>query len=191
MKTNWTTTKLIVAGSLGALSVALQLFGSGIAAVVGIPMFGGVVNIFIAPALIMICLFVVNQFGAATTMYLVASILALPFHLSGTPGFLPKVPIGLIEGLIADVLFHFLKKNQKMASLIIGALTMLYVSIAVIEVGKRFNMPGIEQTAKLVYKLVYSPFLIPGLIIPAFGGYLGYLIYQKIKNTSVVKRIQA
>lgn len=186
MKKGWTATKLIVAGSLGVLSLVLQLFGAVIAAVTGTPLTSGVIGGLIGPALIVVCLLVVGQFGSATIMYFVFGTLALPFHISGVPGFLPKVPILIIEGLISDSLYLYLKRNKLIFALVVGAISQLYVAIAVVEVGRLFNMPGVEETAKFLY----SPLLIPGLIFPAAGGYLGYFIFQKIKNTAVVRRIQ-
>jgi len=62
----------------------------------------------------------------------------------------------------------------------------LYLGVAIIEVGRLFDIPGIQQTTKLFYPFL----LIPAVLIGATGGYLGYLIYQKIKGTSVVRRIQ-
>ncbi len=186
MKKSWTTTKLIVAGSLGVLSLLLQLFGAVIAAVTGTPLTSGVIGRLIGPALIVVCLLVVDQIGAATIMYFVLGTLALPFHISGIPGFLPKVLILIVEGFISDILYFYLKQNKLIFALVVGAMSQLYVAVAVVEVGRLFNMPGIEKTAKFLY----SPLLIPGLIFPAAGGYLGYFIFQKIENTAIVKRIQ-
>lgn len=186
MGRNWTTTKLIVAGSLGVLSLVLQLFGAAIAAVTGIPLTSGFIGGLIGPALIVICLLVIDKFWAATIMYFVLGTLALPFHISGIPGFLPKVPILIVEGLISDSLYFYLKRNKLVLALVVGAMSQLYVAVAVVEVGQLFNIPGVEITAKILY----SPLLIPGLFFSAAGGYLGYFIFQKIKNTAVVRRIR-
>lgn len=186
MKTKWTVVRLIAAASLGVLSPVLQLLGAGISGVTGIPLASGVINAFVSPAMIMICAFVVGQFGAVTIMYTVNGIVQLPFPLTGTPGFLPKVPILIIAGVIADVLYLLLKRNNRIASLVIGGATMLYVGVAVVEVGRLFGIPGIEQTAKLLY----SPLIIPIILMSAVGGYLGWLVYSRIKDTAVVVRIQ-
>jgi hypothetical protein len=187
MKKDWTTTKLIAAGSLAVLTVVFQLFGAGITAVTGIPLAGGIINGFLSPATRMICLFAVDQFGAATIMGAILGLLNLPLPISGTPGFLPKVPIVIIGGVIADALYQALKRNKLIASLINGALVNVYGMLAFVKVGRLFNMPGVEQTAKLAY----SPIAIVAiLLMGAIGGYLGYVIYQKIKDTALVKRIQ-
>ena len=186
MKRVWTTTKLVAAVSLAALTLILSLLGAGIVAVTAIPLMGGLINVFVATIMIMLCLFVIDQFGAVTIRNIVLGILQLPFPLNGTPGFLPKVPILILQGVIIDVLYLLLKRNELIASVVIGGLSQLYIGVAVVEVGRLFGMPGIEQTSKLLY----SPLVIAVVLLGAIGGYLGYLIYEKIKDTAVVRRIQ-
>ena len=113
--------------------------------------------------------------------------MALPFHISGTPGFLPKIPIMIVGGLFVDLLYLLLKRNKLIASLIIGGLRTLYVGVTVIEVGRFFNIPGIDLSSKFLY----SPIgIASAFILGSLGGSLGYLIYKKIENTSVLKKIQ-
>ena len=138
--------------------------------------------------MVIICLFTVNQLGAATIMYTIIGILALPFYITGMPGFLPKVPIMIVDGILLDVVYSFLKNNKLVSSTIIGALRTFYIGATLLGIGLLVNMPAAEHSARLFL----SPIGIVGsFIVGAFGGYLGYLIYQKIKNTAVVKRIQA
>lgn len=186
MKKGWTTTKLMAIGGLAALTVVLQLLGAGINALAG-TVGASVINTILGSAMIAICLFVVDQFGAATIMYTVFGVLALPFSISGTPGFLPKVPIMIAGGIILDILYLVFQRNKQIASLVIGGLRTLYVGVAVIEVGRLFGMPGIEQSAKFLYSAIG---IASAFVLGAIGGYLGYIIYQKIKSTSIVLRIK-
>ena len=185
VRTQWNVTKLIAAGSLGVLMLVLNLLGVGIPAVTGIPM-SSVINGLVGPALVMISLFVIDQFGALTIVEFVYSIMALPFPLTGTPGFLPKVPIAIVGGLIGDALYVLLRGNKRIASIVIGGVNILYFTVAVTEVGRRLGIPGIERTAELLY----SPLVIVAVLIGAIGGYLGWLVYSRIKDTAVVVRIQ-
>jgi len=187
MKKGWTTTKLASIGGLAVLDVVLRLMGAGIQAVTGFVGAGGIINSFLTPIMAMICLFVIDQFGAATVMFTVLGILELPFPLTGTPGFFPKVFVLTIAGIIADTMYFFLKRDKKVSSLIIGSVLTLYLAFAIVGVGRLFKLPGIGWTAKMFH----SPFvLLLSVLIGALGGYFGYIIYGKIKNTSVVKRIQ-
>lgn len=187
MKKGWTTTKLMAAGSLAVLTIILQLLGSSLTVVTGIPLASAAINILVAPAVMIICLLVIDQSGAATIMYIVVGILSLPLPLGGIPGFLPKVPIAIVEGVIADVLYSLLRQNKRIVSLVIGSMTMLYAGVVTVELGRLFDVPGIEQTANLLY----SPLVVPITLMAALGGFLGWLIYSRIKNTAVIKRIQA
>lgn len=182
----WNTTKLIAAGSFGILSLVLQLPGVTIPAITGIPM-SSVINMFIAPVFIVMCLFVIDKFGAATIMLSVFGILALPLPLAGTPGFFPKVLIFIIGGLFADLIYYFFKKNKVFVSVLIGILIPIYLGLGVYFVGNILGMPGLKQAAKFSFS---PPMILISLLLVSGGGYLGYLIYNKIKNTSIVKRIQ-
>ena len=188
MKKGWTTTKLIAVGSLAVLHMILSLTGAGLQAVVGLPIVAGVVNGFFAEAIVIICLLSINKFGAAAFLRTIYSILVLPLATLGTPGFLPKVVIGASSGLIVDILYIFLKKWDGVGSaIIIGGISEVYLDLTIVGLGKLFTMPGIEQAANLFLK---PEMLVGAFIMGSIGGYLGYLIYQKIKDTAVVKRIQ-
>jgi hypothetical protein len=188
MKKGWTTTKLIAAGSLGVLLMLLALLGNVINAVTGSSFFGGAYNIFIYPLLLVINLLVVRQPGSATITFLVYGVLSIPFPVHGSPGFFPKIAILAIGGFIADVIFFLLKRNKRIASLIVSGPVLWWFGIAIMITTRLFNLPGQE----MVLKVVFTPLWFVGLFgVGAISGYLGYLIYQRIKNTAVVKRIQA
>jgi len=64
---------------------------------------------------------------------------------------------------------------------------MLYAGWSIVLLGRLFGMPGVDQASKLLL----SPVLVfTGLAVGSLGSYIGYLIYQKIKNTSTIRRIQ-
>lgn len=182
----WSLKQLIVCGALGVLSVLLQLPSTALVSFIGIPLIGGVINIFIARTIEAITILVVKKFGAATLQNLVMGLLAIPFLLIGPPGFIPKIIIVLLNGLLIDT-FFLLGKNKKISVVTsIGIASVLFGFYFVI-VGKIFSIPGIDETARVFL----SPLMILGTFIAgSISGYLGWLIFQKIKNTSVIKRIQ-
>lgn len=186
MTKGWTTTKLIAIGSFSVLTLVLQLFGASLVAITGIPLMGGVINIFVTPSMTAVALFVIDQVGVVTIMYTILGILQLPLPLSGTPGFLAKIPILTIGGLIADAIYLFFKKNKIVAAMLIGGSTSLYFTVAILKTGTIFKIPGIDQTVKFIN----PPVLILTFFIGCISGYLGWLIYSKIKSAAVVKRIQ-
>ena len=186
MKKGWTTIKLITTGSLAVLFLIISLLGGVINATTGIPIMGGAINSFVTPAMTVLCLLIINKFGSATLMLAIVGILELPFPLTGTPGFLPKILILIIAGLFADSVFS-LDKNKKLACISIGGPMMVYLGWSIVLLGRLFNMPGVDRAAQLASS---PPIIVLGLIMGSVGSYLGYLVYQKVKETSIVKRIQ-
>jgi len=188
MKKGWTTTKLMAAGSLGVLSVILQLAASGITATTGVAMASGVITSFTVPMLLVLCLQVVDRPGAGLVFMTVTGILNLPLAIAGPPGFLSKVFVQMGMGLIADLIFAAFKKHSTLIpSLIIGGVDVVYITFTVIAVGQLLNVPGIGEITTFVPLPI---FIVVTFLMGAIGGYLGWLIYRKIKNTAVVKRIQ-
>src|SRR4030042_7166512 len=114
MRKGWTTTKLITAGSLGVLTIALTLPASSLVAISGIPLMGGFINIFFDRTIDALALLIIGKFGAATIKKTVFGIIALPTLLLGPAGFLPKVLIYVVDGLIIDSLY-FLIKDKRLA----------------------------------------------------------------------------
>jgi len=188
MKKGWTTTKLIAAGSLGALRLITALPGAAIAGVTGIPFLSGAINFLSAGILYSITCLIIPKFGAATLMASIFSILAIPLPLMGPPGFLPKVILGAVYGLLADIVFLFLKKKKRLASVAIGSISSAFAPIVSLGLGYYLGLPGAIDLIKMFFKL---EIFISGAIVGAIAGYLGWLIYSKIENTTIIKRVQS
>lgn len=187
MKAGWNVTKLVSAGALGVLLLVLSLGGAAIAGVTGIPGSSGIINVFVSGAMFALCCLVIRRFGAATIMGFVYSVLAIPLPLFGTPGFVPKILLGISSGLLADVIFLILRRNERIASLAVGAATQLLISLGIVVTGRLFGMPGIEQFEKIAFSPVG---IIAAIVIGGIAGFLGWLIYSRIRDTAVVVRIQ-
>lgn len=183
----WSTTKIIAAGSFGVLGFVLALFEAGIVSATGIALAGGVLGVLAEPLLRLLCCHVIDRFGAATVMGIVLGLLAIPISFQGPPGFLPKVITQVIGGLGTDIMYILLKKNPKIASPIIGGINRLVFFYLIIQIGRIFQMPGIEEAAKAFTSI---PVISAAVIVGAIGGFLGWVIYSKIKDTNVVIRIQ-
>jgi len=184
---NWNTPKLITAGSLGVLYVVLALFGAGLQAVLGFPLASGIINIFTSAAILAFCCLLLNQFWSATIMMFVYGVIALPLPVMGTPGFLPKILIGISVGIVVDGIYIFLKPKEKIASLVIGAVSQVVMAIEILGLGMLFSIPGIEKALEIFL----TPLVIIATIIcGAIGGYIGYFIFNKLRNTAVVLKIQ-
>lgn len=187
MKNKWTTTKLVAIGSVSVLSILFALSGATISAITGITGASGILNSIWGAVFNSFIVFLIPQFGTATIFNLIYSILALPLPLEGTPGFLPKILIGLSVGLIVDIVFHFFKKKPYLTAILIGSFSQYLIGFEIYALGSIFKLPKID----VFQKLIFSPvMIILTIIFMGFFGYIGYVVYQKIKNTSIVKRIQ-
>ncbi|MBT3463429.1 hypothetical protein HOD20_08710 [archaeon] len=183
----WSTTKLIATGSFGVLIILFSIAGLLINAITGSTHIGGALNSLANISFMIICVFVIDKFWSATFMYSLLGILALSFPLLGPAGFALKIPMVIITGIIADIGYKLYGKNKLIYSITIGGPILLFYSIVLVELSHFFNVPGFE----LASKILYSPIGIFGnFFMGSISGVVGYIIYIKIKNTTIVKRIQ-
>jgi ABC-type thiamin/hydroxymethylpyrimidine transport system permease subunit len=187
ISSKWNTTRLISAASLGVLRLVLSLGGGAMVAATGIPA-GGFLNLFVSSASFAFTLLLIGQFGAATLQAVTFSLLAIPLPMSGGPGFLPKILIGLVTGLIADIVFALLRRwRETWAAIIACPFAVLPISLLVVWLGRLFGLPGVEESAEIFL----NPLILAGLAAGALaGGGIGWFIYDRLKNTTVVTRIQ-
>lgn len=183
----WNTIKIMAITGVAALYIVLAILFTVIQSTTGIIGSGSVIMIPLAAMLIIFCCLLIQKFGTATLFEIIYGIGALPLATSGPPGFLPKVAIAVSGGIVIDITFTLLKKNKLAASMVAGALGEAVISFGVVGVGILFSIPGME----FARKILFSPLAIFVFILGGFGGYLGYLTYNKLKNTAIVRRIQA
>lgn len=189
---NWTTTKLIAIGALSALIVVMQLPGSTIATVLGMPGVEGLIESFIFPIPFIVLLLVVRNFGRATLSGLITGFLMLPLTMYGPPGFLLKIPASVISGFIVDVSFYFLRRSEKLAAIVAGGIVgnfaaAILIMVALLLFPVEGAFAGFEEFRSAIG--VLSIAVVSGLLCAA-GGFIGYLLYKRVENTAVVKRIQ-
>lgn len=184
----WTTTKLVVLAGLVVLGFIASLAGGFLIAITGIPGAGGFITPFLVMIVVIFALLVIRKFWTATIGCIIYGILALPTPMFGPPGFLPKILIIVGLGIWIDIVYFFFRKNDRLAPIMIGVLSAPIVSLLLIGIGLLFNMPGIDK----FINILLSPFFVAlTSILGATGGYIGYLFYNRLKNTSIVRRIQA
>ena len=185
-KVKWSTTKLTAIGSLGAATAVLSLAGAAINAISGVSGFGAIINIFVYCMMFALCCLIFDKFGSATIMGLVFGIIAIPIPVIGPPGFLPKILITVVYGFAADIVYTLLKRNKKIASIGVGLAVWVH-PLLFIPIGMYFSITSIHKLADIIFS---PPAILFGSAYMSFSGYVGYLIYNKLKNTAVVKRIQ-
>lgn len=194
MKRGWTTTKLIAVGSLAALQFVITLPIRGLVAATGTNPLAGIFYLISGPIFSVLTLFLIPNFGSVTLKNVLETLVGVPF-----PKLYP-VPfcflMGPVTGFILDSLFCFVKQRKKLASLVVGGIDSFFESFFLYLI---FITVGYAHAEKLPSLILESIKIIPRLIfifgilfaIGAGSGYLGYLIFQKIKGTTVVRRIQS
>ena len=182
----WNTTKLLVIGGLAALNAVFNILGAIVSAATILGA-GGLINAFFGGIFFVFCCLLIRKFGAAIIMGFVFSICVLPLPVLGPSGFLVKIIIGILTGLVVDIIYVLLKRNEMFASIGIGIGLCIIINIGVIGFGLLFSVPGIKEAVKLS---LFPLALVVFPLIGGVGGYVGYLAFKRLKNTSIVKRIQ-
>ncbi|MFH2020757.1 MAG: hypothetical protein ABIJ34_05045 [archaeon] len=188
MVKNWNTTKLITVGSFGVLRVLIWLPFTLLVSTKANPfllLFSFLFFSFIS----VLSLLIIRQFGTMTIQTFVEYCIELPL-----PSFAIKLldfSMALIRSFLVDIIFHFTKSKEKLTSIISGGANSIILSLFYYVVYFILGIPGIEQvSAEFFTPIVVLGLLITVFIVGAIGGYFGYIVYNKIKNTAVVKRIQ-
>jgi len=159
-----------------------------IASVTGFLPASGVIGVFAESCILALTPLIVTLFGSSTLTGLVFAVLVLPLPVMGPPGFFPKILIGLLMGFSSDLIRIFIRKRKKVATITAGAITQVTFAV-ILWIFMQYGI--ITYLPKLF--LTISGLLIAVIICVicgSIGGFLAWGIYNKIKNTNVVKRIQ-
>lgn len=188
MKKDWTTTKLIAVGSLATLRFLFKLLSYTPLLISSGSVFSGIIIEIVAPFFLVLSALLFKQFGSVTIFTIFSFIIEIPL-----PVMFP-LPINFAarfaEALSVDSLY-LVCKSKKLFSFLggfIATLIDLSVAIALVFSIGLFNVSNIP-------KFLLSPLVIVVLtiLISLLGGLSGIFalfIYGKLKNTSVIQRIQ-
>ncbi len=185
--TRLTTVQLTAVGALAMLRIILSLPGFAFAAITGVPYAQGFVNAPVIGIMYPLVPLLIRRVGAVTLWALIMNILAIPLPLIGPPGFLPKVIVGVAYGLVAEAAYIIFRRNLKVAAIAIGAVSFGTSPPLEFYMWSVLGVPGLANAVKWAL----SPAWIAiGLLAGGFFGWLAYVIYKKVENTAVVRRIQ-
>jgi hypothetical protein len=180
-----TQRQLFVASGLGALRVVVSLVGATLPGMFGIPGLSGAINVLWVGGFLALACLVTGSPWAATVSAVVFSILALPLPLSGPPGFLPKILVGLASGLAADLVYRATRRHETLAPPLIGAAGQTALGVVFAGLGILFQVPAIDKYVALQF----SPLgMISTVCLGGLSGFLGGVAYRAIKNSDLVRR---
>lgn len=185
----WNTVGFSAVGGLAAAMLVFQLLPAAINALAPTATaVAGPITSLIYSASIVLCLLTLRRTGSATLMLSIYAVMALPLFLLGPPGFLAKVPIAMVGGIICDILYLVTKKKSVLVALFATGPFQYYLAWVLVQASAIVEIPGMEQAARLLY----TPVVIVGsIVVGAAGGLLGLLLYKQFEGTAVVARIQA
>lgn len=195
MKKGWTITKLVAAGSVGVAMLIFSLAGGMLNSVTGVGGVGGLINVFVQGGLTAFIVLSAKQFGSATIAWLVFSFLAIALPIMGPPGFFFKIFNGILIGICSDIAYLFLsRKREKVIGVVIGGVSMvsanvpLLIALSLMGINWLAIAEGLSEILVTFPGFLFLFFL--SFLIGTMAGYLGWLVYDRLKNTSVIKRIQ-
>jgi hypothetical protein len=93
-----------------------------------------------------------------------------------------------VAGLGYDIMFLLLKKWKWLAAVVMGALGPPMMLFLILFTMQLFSVPGAAQLGQALASPIA---LIVMLAVGTLGGLIGLFVYNRLKNTSVVSRIQA
>ena len=187
--------KIRTAAHLGLLCIVLNLFSLGI------------LFIFVVSAILAYSCLLLKQKWSATLVMFVYSIIgaaimvfsyllfdvtsewdyvnlaqdaAIVFNLpptEGIVGFLVTLLFGVSIGIMADVIYAFLKSAETSAAIVTGMAITFYISF--IAIGGLISGPLWIQDVEGPFWAIVLIILFPMSIFGALSGYLGYFFYKK------------
>jgi hypothetical protein len=181
MAGKFTVRELSMCALFGALLFFLVFtLGAGIITATGIPVSGGIANMAISLIILTIGKRIVDRFGSASLICVVAATIAIPTISWGPPG-IYKIPMLLVLGLVYDTLLGQNKWREVLASGAVGLVAAPNMYLFLVALG----LPGADKLAPMlvIFTVLYASL---GLI----GGYLGRWIYEKkLKNRAFIKQL--
>ncbi|MBI4099585.1 hypothetical protein HY440_01115 [Candidatus Microgenomates bacterium] len=188
MKHNWTTTKLIAVGAFGVLRVLIWLPFVAINISTSSPLLL-IFSFFFFSLISVFSLLTIRQFGTVTIQTFVEWVLELPLP---SIAFMPLLfAAAIIRALVVDLLFFFLRTKEAAASIVCGGANSLVLSALTYVVYLVMGIPGTQTIPSAIFTPI--GLLLASTVVfdlGSTGGYTGYLVYKKMANTAVMRRIQ-
>jgi hypothetical protein len=176
----FTTQDLVLMALLAGFGFIISFLAQATKALPG----GGelLLTAFFFPLLIVVGVFLIRKIGTVIIIGLVFTTLTLPTPLLTLPGF-SKYPLILIPAIIGEVVLILLSKYEKIASVASGIAVNIAVNIVFLYLFILLGLPNVGAV-----KATFAFFIIYSILAGGIGGFIGYKIYQRIKDKPFIKR---
>lgn len=175
---------IFIALMAAALFVVNLLVGSGIIAATGIVGASGFVTGLTNLIFITFTALVLKRFWSLTLLYLIYGILAIPTPMAGgPPGFFWKIIPLIITAFIFEVVVYFFHYKKRGFVIALPAFVILGISAYILTYWA-LGMPELEKVIA-VWPIMIIAFVPLGYL----GIWLGFVIYNRIKNKRVIYQI--
>jgi len=177
--------ELVIISLVASLNFTVFLIFEPLLTSMGIPPF----PILIPVAMMwMVCYLLIEKRGTFTIGYVLFGLMATPTVIWGPfPG--PyKIIIALIAGVIIDIVMHFAKRlKPKFKGILYGVNGLIMTPLMTFTMFLLFKT---ELSQKLLDGMILI-MSITGLLIEAIGGFLGAIMYLRIRDKKIIKSIKA
>lgn len=165
------------------LFITNMILASAIVVLTGIPLASALISGLMVAVFVAILVMTIQKFGSLTLFFLIYSILEIPTTLGGAPGFWPKIPINVISGLLGDIFLYFTrykKWGMYIAFYVLAAIN-IYAFIFFLNL---LGLPNAGKTLAISHYLVLAYW-----VLGTIGMFIGFKIWNKIKNKRIIKQI--
>lgn len=183
----FTTRQLVFIAIMAALLLAMNfVIGAGVIAMTGIPgssaLVDGVTNL----AVITVVALTVRRFGVIGALYLVYGVLAIPTHMAGgPPGFIWKAPLLALGGFLFDTVLYLTNYEKKGFFIALPVMTVVGFALY-LPVYYYLGMPAFQKLWDAF------PYLAGSFILLGYAGiYVGYAVYDRLKDRTVLQQLQS
>lgn len=185
--TKFTTTQLLALGGLAVLKFLVTLIFYTTTLTSTGSLFSGYAAVAVGPFFTVLSVLVVGKFGSALIFNVVRTVLELPLPMIFPP--FTNIVLQPLIGIITDVIYRGIREKKILFSFLGGCIYNLFWMITglglFLTVGLSISVPPSLITIQWIVLIGLSAVILGGL-----SGILALFVYKKVKDTSIVVRIQ-
>lgn len=184
MLKGFTTKQLIFITLISVLSVVFGYMFGVLNVITGIPLVAAV-NGLIATILATYLFLIIRKTGVIFLFYLIHGVLIIPSPAIGPPG-IYKLFVMILIALVIEIILLVFGKRIKLGVPVAMAIGLMLVPILTFYIASAMNVPNMEKTLPFL-----PPILATALVFGLLGSWLGFKLYNKLKNKRILRQISS